>query len=259
MRRIAILLTVLALFAAACGDDDGSILESATTTAAAPVTTSGGGATATTAGDTGTPTTQAGTGGSEGDVATALAAYETAAFRAVYRFGEGAEEQIITISQDPNLDPPASVTLIGPDGDEGRFLNVGDRTIICGPPGDECIEFPSGMGMDMGQALLGPVLSGFLLNENLASNPGFTVEEGTATIAGRTGLCFTFAPSALAAGADVAFVRQCVDSQLGFILLIESQDEGSEFVEKLMELLDFGSPTPADFQPSGPVTTMPSG
>ncbi|MCJ7725143.1 MAG: hypothetical protein MUP76_01955 [Acidimicrobiia bacterium] len=259
MRRIAILLTVLALLATACGDDTGSVLDSATTTAAGSATTNAGAAPSTSATDTGTQTTQAGSADSGSDVQTALAAYETAAFRAVYRFGQGDDEQIITISQDPNLDPPVSVTLIGPDGDEGRFLTIGDRTLICGPPGDECIEFPAGMGMDMGQALLGPVLSGFLLTENLESTPGFTVEEGTATIAGRSGLCFTFTPSAFATGADVAFIRQCVDSQLGFILLIESMEDGAAGVETLMELLEFGLPTPADFQPSGPVTTMPGG
>jgi len=258
MRRIAILITVLALIAAACGDDDGSVLGEPGTTSS-PTETTGGDTVATTAAEAAPTTTDAAPGTPGSDVQTALLNYETAAFRAVYRFGEGDDEQIIAISRDPNLDPPASATLIGPGGEEARFLTIGGRTIICGPPGEECIEFPPEMGMDMGQALLGPVLSGFLLNADLESNPGFTVEEGAATIGGRRGLCFTYTPTALAAGADVAFMRQCVDAELGFILLIETLEAGGAAVETIIELLEFGLPTPADFEPSGPLTTMPGG
>jgi len=177
----------------------------------------------------------------------------------VYAFGAGADEQIITISRDPNLDPPVSATMMGPDGEEGRFLTIGDRTIICGPPGEDCIEFPGESGLNMGDALLGPVLSGFLLNEDLTSNPGFTVEEGSATIGGRSGLCFTFTPTALVTGPDVDFIRQCVDAELGFILLIEALEAGGTEAETIMELLEFGLPVPTDFEPTGPLTAMPTG
>ena len=258
MRRIAILLTSLALIVAGCGDDDGSVLGESSTTAGPTETTAGGAASTTTAA-TPPDTSEGDPDGPSNDIQAALLNYETAAFRAIYRFGEGADSQIVTISQDPGFDPPVSATLIGPDGDEGRFLTIGERTIVCGPPGDECIEFPAGMGMDMGQALLGPVLSGFLLNDNLGSNPGFTVEEGTATIGGRSGLCFTFTPTALGNGVDVEFVRQCVDAELGFILLIETLQPGGGGVETILTLLEFGLPMPSDFEPSGPLTTMPGG
>jgi len=258
MRRIAILLIVLALIAAACGDDEGSVLGEPGTTSA-PTETSGGDAVTTTVPEAAPATTEAAPNAPSGDVQAALLNYETATFRAVYRFGEGDDEQIIAISRDPNLDPPASATLIGPGGEEARFLTIGDRTIICGPPGEDCIEFPPELGMDMGQALLGPVLSGFLLNADIESTPGFTVEEDAATIGGRRGLCFTYTPTALAAGADVAFMRQCVDAELGFILLIETLEAGGSAVETIIELLEFGLPTPADFEPSGPLTTMPGG
>ena len=111
----------------------------------------------------------------------------------------------------------------------------------------------------MGQALLGPMLSGLLLAEDLPSNPGYTVEEGTQTIAGRSGYCFTFSPTALATGADVEFVRQCIDAEFGFILIFEAAEAGQATAETIMELLDWGQPRPEDFEVSGPVTTMPGG
>ncbi len=255
MRRIAILMIVLAFAAAACGDDEGSVLGGSSTTAASTETTAAG--TATTSASTEAPTTTA--GGSGGDIQAALTNYETAAFRAVYRFGEGDDEQIITISRDPNLDPPASATLIGENGADGRFLTLGDRTLICGPPGEDCLEFPSEMGMDMGAALLGPLLSSVLLTEDIASTPGFTVEQNQATIGGRAGLCFTFSPTALVTGADVEYVRQCVDAELGFILLYEYVETGGAAAQTIMELIEFSDPAPADFEASGPVTTMPGG
>ena len=175
--------------------------------------------------------------------------------RAVYRFGDGADEEILTIAQDPTRNPPVSSTLIGPGGENGMFLTIGDVTIVCGPPGDQCIEIPG--GGDMGQALLGPMMSGFLLTEGITSTPGFEVEQDTRTIAGRTGLCFTFRPQAFAAGADVEMISQCIDAELGFILKIETLAAGGATVENIMELLEFGQPTPADFEPHGPVTTMP--
>ena len=259
MRRIAILLTALILVVAACGDDASVLFGDSANTSAATTTT-------TTAGDSGTTaTTAAGTqetsppaslpGGTSDDVQELLDRYETTPLRLVYRFGEGAEEEIITIAQDPTRNPPISSTLIGPGGEDGMFLTIGDTTIICGPPGDECIEMPG--GGDIGQAMLGPMMSGLLLADDITSNPGFNVEQDRQTIAGRTGLCFTFSPQAFAADADVEFISQCIDAELGFTLKIEALAAGGSAVENIMELLEFGQPTPADFEPHGPLTAIP--
>ena len=40
---------------------------------------------------------------------------------------------------------------------------------------------------------------------------------------------------------------------------IETLEAGGAAVETMIELLEFGLPTPADFEPSGPLTTMPGG
>ncbi|MCB2223498.1 MAG: hypothetical protein KQH83_04895 [Actinobacteria bacterium] len=259
MRRIAILLTALALFAAACGDDDGGVLGSAATTEA-PGTTADGGATTTDGGTDATTTTSGGgTASGAGDVQAALDAYQDAVFRVTYLFGSGDDEQIIILSQDPGQDPPVFATLIGTDGEEGKFLTIGDQTLICGAPGEECIGFPDDSGVNMGQAMLGPMLSSLLTIEDFTSTPGFSVDQDSTTIGGRSGVCFTYTPTALAVGADVAYVRQCVDSEMGFILLFEGQEAGADEPERIMELVEFGAPRPEDFEPTGPVTTMPGG
>lgn len=255
MRRTTILLITLTLVVAACGDDASILFGDAENTVA---TTAGG--------DSGTtPTTTTGTqetappaslpGGSTDDIEELLDRYQAAPLRLVYRFGEGADEEIITIAQDPTRNPPVSSTLIGPGGEDGMFLTIGDTTIICGPPGEECIEMPG--GIDMGQAMLGPMMSGLLLTGDITSTPGFNVQQDRQTIAGRTGLCFTFSPQAFVADADVESVSQCIDAELGFTLKIETLAAGGSTVENVMELLEFGQPTPADFEPHGPVTAIP--
>jgi len=269
MRRIAILLTTLILIAAACGDDASVLFDNPDGTTTATTATTGGdsGTSATTEGDSGaTSTTAAGTsdtappetlpGGTTDDVQELLDRYETTPLRIVYRFGEGADEQIITIAQDPTRTPPVSSTLMGPGGEEGMFLTIGDTTIICGPPGEECIEMPG--GGDIGQAMLGPMMSGFLLTEGIISVSGFNVEQDRQTIGGRTGLCFTFSPQARDADAEVELMSQCIDADLGFTLKMETLAAAGDGVENILELLEFGQPTPADFEPHGPVTTMPT-
>jgi hypothetical protein len=58
-------------------------------------------------------------------------------------------------------------------------------------------------------------------------------------------------------GADTEFVRQCIDSELGFTLLMETKDAGGATVERVMELIDFGQPLPSDFQPTGQMMDVP--
>lgn len=103
--------------------------------------------------------------------------------------------------------------------------------------------------------MLGPFAGGLFLAADLAEIPGADVTESTETIAGRTGLCFTFTPPA-GAGFDTETVRQCIDSELGFTLLIQAQETGGD-LETVMELLEFGDPLPDDFTPTGPVTSSP--
>lgn len=254
MRRIAILLTALTLIVAACGDDSSVLFGDSDDTSAATTATTGddSGTTAATQ-ETAPPASLP--GGTTDDVQELLDRYEMTPLRLVYRFGEGADEQIITIAQDPTQNPPVSSTLIGPGGEDGMFLTIGDMTIICGAPGDECIEMP-GAG-DIGQAMLGPMMSGFLMAEGITSIPGFNVEQDRQVIGGRTGLCFTFSPQAFVADADVEFISQCIDAELGFTLKMEALAAGGSEVENIMELLEFGQPTPADFEPHGPITVIP--
>jgi hypothetical protein len=69
-------------------------------------------------------------------------------------------------------------------------------------------------------------------------------------------VCFTFTPPA-GAGFDTELIHQCIDSELGFTLLLQSQDTGGTTESTVMELTAFGDPLPDDFTPSGPVTATP--
>ena len=75
------------------------------------------------------------------------------------------------------------------------------------------------------------------------------------TIAGRSGICFTYeAPGGY--GADITTLRQCIDDEFGFTLLLESSETGGP-IERVIELTAFADPTAEDFEPTGPVTASP--
>ncbi|NQV06689.1 hypothetical protein HQ535_09060 [bacterium] len=275
---VAALALAIALIMGACGDDDdtGPLTTNAPTTSTA---SSGGGdgsgggggdgsggGDGTGGGDTTTtaaPVTTAGggEGGTLGDIDALRARYLMTPLRTTYIFGEDGDAQVIVLSQDPTLDPPAEVMIMlgrPPGGDEqGRVLTTADQVIFCGAAGDGCFgSAADGAAGGMATAFLGPLVSGFLLSDDLNSNAGVDIETGTANIAGRSGVCFTFTPQAFV-GSDVDFLRQCVDSELGFTLLIEGKDADGTAVERVMELIDFGQPQQGDFEPTGPVTVIP--
>jgi len=105
---------------------------------------------------------------------------------------------------------------------------------------------------------MGPALFGLMMAEGMTGDLGFAVEQGSQTVANRQGVCFTFRPSALLADEDVDLIRQCIDAEFGFILIMEVREAGETEVETVMELVEFGRPRPEDFEPSGPVMTMPN-
>jgi hypothetical protein len=272
-RRISIVIVVLSLLLAACGDDDvfGDVAtssgESTTTTVTADdetTTTRADGAT-TTAGET--TTSEAVPPGGGEDVAALLEEYRSVPLRVTYVVGGDSDGQTVTLSQDPTQTPSVTAVILyeSPEPDspeEARVLTIGDRTLICGPPGpgNTCVETPPtpGGGPSIAEGLLGPLVSAFLLELELSDAPGFSVDPSGITLAGREGICFTYTPTAYAE-ADVEFLRQCVDADAGFTLLIEAKDADGDTVERVMELIDFGQPQPGDFEPTGEVISMPTG
>ena len=117
---------------------------------------------------------------------------------------------------------------------------------------------PNEGGEDFIGAMMSPWAMWALTAEDLANTPGFSMETDPVTIAGRSGVCFTFRPDAsLASGTD--FVRQCVDNELGFTLLLEVKETGAAASELVMELTAVGQPEPDDFEPTGPVMPLPTG
>jgi len=258
--RLFVLLAALAVLAAACGDDGGSPFASSTsvgdtTTAGGEVTTTAGSGEVTTTTEPAPVTTTApeGNGGSE-DIEGLMEQFRQVALRTTYLLGDDDEE--ITFSQDPTQDPPVSAVMF----EDGKMLTIGDRYIMCSGEGEgsQCFEMPGGGGLDMATAMLGSFAGLALSLQGMTDVPGVEVETGQVTIAGRTGVCFTFRPGAIT-GSSVDYARQCVDSELGFSLLLEVQETGSDEVERVMELIAVGQPQPEDFEPTGPIMMMPEG
>lgn len=254
--RLAVLAVALVALVAACGDDSGSPFVSTTSDGGATTTEAGGSATTnageeTTTSEEETETSQA---SGNGEVEQLLEQFQQTALRTTYVMEDDRE---ITFSQDPTQDPPVSAVLY----EGGKMITAGESYIICSGEGEGamCFMVPGTEGMDMATAFLGPFASLALsLQEGMTGTPGSEAETEQATIAGRSGVCFTYAPDAgLAAGYE--YIRSCVDAELGFTLLVQVQESGASEVETVMELVSFGDPEPGDFEPTGPVTEVPEG
>jgi len=255
MRRIPAILLSLLLVAAACGDDDGSLFseDSPPTTEAAgddgatPSTTAPRDETTTSS-----PAGNGGDGASGDDIEALLEEYRSTPLRLVYRLDGVGGGEIMILAQDPTRTPPVS-SFSSPD-ENSRVIQRGDEMTICDD--EACFSVPGAGGEQMLMGMFGTAMVGALMTGGIGDVPGLDVDTGTETIAGRTGLCFTYNPSQ-SFDPTVEFARQCVDAELGFTLLVESRERGSDQVETVMELLEFGRPTDEDFEPTGPVTGMP--
>jgi hypothetical protein len=262
--RWAVALAALVILAGACGDDSGDPFTSSTTEGQASTTsggeattTSGSEATTTAAGETttsGAETTITGAGSEAGDIEDLLEHFQQVPLRTTYLMGADQEE--MTFSQDPTQDPPVSAVLF----EGGKFITIGDSTIICSGEGagSQCFETPAGEGVNMATAALGPFATLALSLQGMTDTPGVEVESEQVTIAGRSGVCFTYRPEAIT-GSNLEFARQCIDTELGFSLLMEVKEAGSDEVERVMELIAVGQPEPNDFEPTGPVIPLPEG
>ncbi len=255
--RFFVLLAALAMLAAACGDSGG---DTTTTDAGDTTTTIHGDTAPVTTGAAGggdTTTTTAGDGGGlpgGGDVNELLERFQQSRIRATYRM-EG--DSTLTISQDPDADPPVSAYLSEEDG--FHMILGGDAVLMCDVNQQQCFSLPTEAGGDptlFAGAFLSPFLASFL-TLSTGSTPGFDVDTEPVEVAGRSGVCFTVTPDAVV-GADFDEVRQCVDDETGAILLFEIKEAGGEF-ETVLELLEFGDPQPSDFEPPFEIVDFPTG
>jgi hypothetical protein len=243
--RTAIVLAAMALVAVACGDDDAT-----TTTAAPSATTSSTAATATTSAAPAT-TTAAAPGGDVGEL---LARFAMTPARTTYLLGTGDNETEVVIAQDPTATPPIeAITIVE---NNSKIIISDGMTVFCDGSSNTCFEVPGGGGASLVTSLLGPFASGVFLQSGPGGViPGVAITEEAVTVAGRSGVCFTYeAPDGY--GADITTLRQCIDDEFGFTLLMESSEGGGP-IERVMELTAFATPTAADFEPTGPVTAAP--
>jgi len=263
---IIALVVALALVVAACGDsgessDDGASTTSSTEASSGDTPTSEPEASSTTVADDGTTTTAAPdtTQGTipdvtDPDVQALLELYETTPVRATYIFNDSGDETVVTISQDPTADPPASAMI----GDDFHMVTTSTEMLMCDPTAQSCFKIPIEAGTDntafLG-AFLNPFLSGFLAFAG-GDVPGFDIESDSVEIAGRQGVCYTASAQAFV-GADVEGIRSCVDAELGVTLLVEVKDAGATDYERVMELIEIGEPQPEDFAPPYPVQDLP--
>jgi hypothetical protein len=256
--RLIVVIAAMTLIAAACGDDDdGGLLDAATSTTESQAdqeapdddesSTDEPGTTAASDDDPAPVST------GSGEIDELLQRFQDSPLRVTYLMGEAPNQSVVTLSQDPNRDPPVSALIIEDEG--GKVITIGDTVISCG--GGQCFEVPGGAGADLTAGLLSPLIMGFLLTEDITGSPGFDVDRDSETIAGRSGICFRFTPRGFVTDADVEFIRQCIDAELGFTLLVEGLEEGSDQVEQFMVLTEFGQPRPEDFEPDGEVLEIP--
>ncbi len=244
--RAMIAVVALSLVGAACSDDDATTTttsaatdDTTVITAAPPVTS----ATAT--------TTEVADDGL--DVDELLARYEMTPLRATYLFGEGDSQTEVVLAQDPTAVPPIESISIAEAN--SKIIISGGVTVFCDGASNMCFEVPGAAGDNLAAALLGPASSVFLASESGAF-AGVDVIEEPITVAGREGICFTFTPPTGFEG-DTDLLRQCIDTELGFTLLMQTSDTTTDVIETVMELIDFSLPSAADFEPTGPVTEQP--
>jgi hypothetical protein len=244
--RVAIALAAMALVAVACGDDD------ATTTTVAPSTTTG--STAVPATTSVAPATTAAVPGGESDAAELLARFAMTPARTTYLLGTGDNETELIVAQDPTATPPIeAITIVE---NNSKIIISDGMTIFCDGSSNMCFEVPGGGGSSLVSSLLGPLASGVFLEAGPnGAIPGVAITEQPVSIAGRSGICFTYeAPDGY--GADITTLRQCIDDEFGFTLLMEASEGGGP-IERVMELTAFAPPTAEDFEPTGPVTASP--
>lgn len=241
MRPALLLVVALALFAAACSDDD------ATTSSSSPSSTS---PSTTTTATTSAPSTTSASGGGD-EISALIRLFETTALRTTYLFGEGTDQTEVTLSQDPTADPPLGAVLV-PEADF-KLITIGEETIFCDTVANTCFEVAGATGPGLSAGLLGPFAGGLFMAGQLDAIPGASVTGDRVEIAGRSGICFSFRPPE-SAGFDTEEVKQCIDSELGFTLLLETQESMDGEAETIMILTEFGDPLPEDFEPTGPVT-----
>ena len=256
LKRLLIVAVALALLGAACGDDDAQDTEATTTTGGSATTeapaTSNDSAT-TTAGDTSAPTTAPAEDTGDGDLDALLERYRQTPLRLVYRTGMTGTDETMVVAQDPTQDPPVSSFGFPEQGT--RLIQGGDEIVICSE--GMCFSMPAEGSADLVTGMFGGAFLAGLLTADVADLPGLSIDSEDVTIAGRDGVCFTYTPPAIV-GSTTEYARQCVDEEFGFTLLLEVKDAGAE-VERALELVEFGDPSPEDFEPTGPITEMPTG
>jgi hypothetical protein len=246
MRISRLVATIaVALVVGACNDGG-------TTTTAAPTTSAPTTTTAAPTTSAAPSTTAAAT--PEDDLAALLRRHETTALRTTYVFSVGGEETNVVLAQDPGADPPLRAVII-PAAD-AKLITIGDESIFCDTQSNQCFAVPGDAGAGASAGLLGPFASGLFLAADLDAALDVERSGDLAGVAGRSGICFTFSAPANT-GFDSGIVRQCIDTELGFTLLIQIRRDGSTESETIMELIEFGEPRDDDFMPTGEVIPAP--
>jgi hypothetical protein len=257
LKRLLILAVALTLLSAACGDDD-ELGTDASTTTIGSTTTEGATTTAPpTSEDTSAPTTapagDPGDGG-DGDLDALLERYRQTPLRLVYQTGMTGTDETMVVAQDPTQNPPVSSFGFPEQGT--RLIQGGDEIVICSE--GMCFSMPAEGSADLVTGMFGGAFLAGLLTADVTDLPGLSIDSDDVTIAGRDGVCFTYTATAIV-GSTTEFARQCVDEELGFTLLLEVKESDAEEAERALELIEFGDPTPEDFEPTGPITEMPTG
>ena len=160
-------------------------------------------------------------------------------FRITYSIDANGQAQDVTIAQDP----PKHSYKFG----ETLVIDDGTNTIICSAPQQPCTKSASSAaGLGLASAFLAPLTA---LRDSVASVsnlPGFA-SKGSKTIAGRSASCasWSYGPGSV----DV-----CVDDATGILLSWAGTSTAGGATQTISwSATDFGTPSSADFTPTGTV------
>lgn len=133
----------------------------------------------------------------------------------------------------------------------GRIIQTEDSMVFCGAEGEGCFEAPGNEQLLQGTA---GAMGGLLDIEDRISDEtlpaSWRIVDGR-SVAGRDTTCAEFEASDVAPG-ESGTMRYCYDEELGIGLFWEAMIDGTT---QSFEAISVETPTEADFEPTGPVTS----
>lgn len=163
----------------------------------------------------------------------------------------------ITSSGDTQAESSSTITWARRSDEASYRIGEGDDSVLVIDPGDGSGQiicsggscYRSGDAGDLSQGFLGPLTAFGDLVRDAEDLPGFS-STGTKTIAGRAANCARWDFTGYGDN------EVCVDGELGVMLSWSYQ--APDGARTVWEVTEFSEPSDEDFEPTGPVQSIPS-